>query len=526
MYHENIKYHTVSTRENVPALIVNSGGREFPLHSRMYPTKESKSFEKMFEPERYDTVLILGTGLGYHLIGIEPLITKYRKVILIDIISGIESEILKNEKTSFLCKNENVYFLTGMTLDYIEEKLHKLIDMENTRGISVLDHPASIRVFDSYYTGVRAVIENIINRKAASGATKKAFGTMYLKNAVKNLEQIHRFGSVSDLFGNFSPYHALVIASGPSLEYHISSILEHRECFFIIAVDSAVPVLLERGIIPDFMISVDPQAYICEHLLGCDLSLVFSVFSITSSSHAVSIFTGDMTAGRVLLSFNSHPLSQVIDQLYNEPAGSVDSATGSVAGDAVNLAYRLGFRKIGLLGCDFSFSDYVIYSRGTAYQRRYSKIFQNRFQNAETSNFNYIMKSSRGYKCCGRFSRRSFDQYRIALEDFIRQQGIKNLYSINGKGIPLKGAPETEFREFLKGSETCKTDRAGYIRNLISGSDHDLQAVSPKEVRDFLLQKSVFAEFVKASAGADVSDRMKGKIYRIIKKTVSTQLSK
>ncbi len=107
--------------------------------------------------------------------------------------------------------------------------------------------------------------------------------------------------------------------------------------------------------------------------------------------------------------------SQLIEELHPGAVGS-SIPTGTVAGDAILLAVRLGLRPIALAGFDFCFGDHAIYARNTAYQRRYALFFQDRFGPIEMRNLAYIMKSSGGHLVDGRFSRRSFGSYRESIE--------------------------------------------------------------------------------------------------------------
>ena len=145
-------------------------------------------------------------------------------------------------------------------------------------------------------------------------------------------------------------YPVLVITSGPSLEKHLRRIYNSQHLFFIIAVDSSLPVLLSRRIMPDFLISIDPQPFISEHLINAELS--YTIFIFTLSTYPL-LFNNRFS----LLSLNSHPFSQVINELFPDKIGSIDSLTGTVAGDALKFAYLSVFKAVMLIGFDFSFSD-------------------------------------------------------------------------------------------------------------------------------------------------------------------------
>ncbi|MCP4134900.1 MAG: motility associated factor glycosyltransferase family protein [bacterium] len=504
-----IPYEIVPTKEEFPTLVVNLDGREVPLHSKFRPSRESETLKDNFLPEKYDLLIVLGTGLGYHLAPLEEKIHEYSRIILVDILGGIEEHIQKNKKTGFLADSKKTAFVCGNELSLIEKKLSELIDMESAAGISVLEHPASVRLFGEYYNEVKNSIQKIINNKAGNTATKKAFGSLYLRNIIKNLGSVKNFKPINKLFNRFSEHPAIIIASGPSLEESIGLLKENSNKFFIIAVDSALPVLYQHAISPDIVLSIDPQPYIFEHFREALSSGTIPVFSLSASPLVVQKYKG-------FLSLNSHPLSQILLELYPGAVGSIDSGTGSVAGDALFLAQKLGFSSIGILGLDFSFNNYIIYAKGTAYQKRYSQYFQDRFSPVEKLNFNYIMKSSKGFKHSGKFTRKSFIRYKETLENFTREHAA-NLYNINSMGIEIETVSRLSFTEFISTQCGGPIDKSS-IKSSILLNTKDLDSIiSTKQLKELLSDKNLFNKLMEASLGNMGNNQKTGKFISLIK---------
>lgn len=446
----NIKYEIVPARDGNPVVLVEPDGKKIPLHSKINPGREGEAYRKRYDPDKFNLLIVLGTGLGYHLLPLAEKINRYRLVLLIDILRGIGPKISANPLTSFLTQSENVILFSGMSVDELTGRLKDLINLEEINGLSVVEHAPSIRIFGKYYGDIKDEINRLLNRQAGSLSARKAFGRLYLTNIIKNLKLTRDCRGVSAIYNSgktlLKDHPVLVITSGPSLDSFIDEIKKRSDRFFIIAVDSALPILIQRGILPDFAVSIDPQPFINEHFSSFDLGHTLPVFSFSAHYSLVMRYGG-------YLSLNTHPVSQLIEELFPGRVGSIDSRTGSVAGDAIMLALKAGFRKIGLAGFDFSFSNYIIYARGTAYQRRYAEFFQNRMMNAETSNFNYIMKSSRGYRERGKYTRKSFIQYKESIEKFIGGYDTGIFHNINETGLPLEGVENRGFSDFIE--QTC-----------------------------------------------------------------------
>ena len=63
-----ISYEIIKTRQGLESLVVSAGGKEYPLHSRVNPERDGDLFRGKLDPSRYDLLIVLGTGLGYHLL--------------------------------------------------------------------------------------------------------------------------------------------------------------------------------------------------------------------------------------------------------------------------------------------------------------------------------------------------------------------------------------------------------------------------------------------------------------------------
>ncbi len=500
-------YRVEKSSQGADTLLVKTGTGEVPIHSRVDPVREGHLYPERFDPGRYDLLIVLGTGLGYHLKGLEPRIGEYGRVICVDALEGVETHIAGNPVTSFLVKSPKVMFITGKDPGEAGKRLAELVDLDASRGVSVIEHPASLRAFEEYYGAVRWEIEKLIDMKAGNRATRKAFGSLYLRNALRNFGLLDGIGPVGKLFGAFSGMTAVIAASGPSLDGDAEAIRRNQNRFFIVAVDSALPALAGRGIVPDIVISIDPQPIVREHFIGCDTDRALVVCSLTSPPQ---VLRGQ---GRYL-SLNTHPFSQFAGEIYGEGVGSVDSRSGTVAGDAVELCARCGFSGIGITGLDFSFADFCIYARGTAYQRRYALHLQNRLATVEGRNCLYILRSSGGLRKEGRFTRKSFLGYRHSLEEHLRAGKMDNVVFLNDRGLLPAGARRSGLDEFMARHAMADLDKRDFITRMRA----DTRALSAAPGRTALREAArgeLFRRLVEASVGRECSDDEVGGYLRL-----------
>jgi len=492
---KDIKYRIEQSAANLPTLsIINESGKEFRIHSKYNPFGEAETLKEKFNPEKYNALIILGAGLGYHLLPLKEIKDKYKKIIIIDAINNINEEIVKNPETGFLTESGNIIFLTGLSQNEIQAEINNEIDFEKINGLDVIDHPSSVRAFHEYYSEVKKSIQLVINRKAGNLATTKAFGKLYLKNIFKNFNAFSNMYPVSAFFRAFSRYPVLVIVSGPSIENYIEEIKAHQNNFFIICAESALSSLMHNDIFPDFFLSIDPQPFIFEHVLNLTASNAIPIFTVSSHPFMLEKFRNS----RSLISLNTHPVSQIIDDMFPGKIGHIDSKTGTVAGDAIMAANEFSFNTIGLVGFDFSFPQFKIYPRGTAYQKRFANASR-RFNSIETINFNYVMKSSKGIKVDGKYTRKSFVQYKESIEKLIENFNNKRILNINNSGIPIKGIEHIELKSFIADFCVNKILKQKIIGEVIVKSQYAGDIVSFKKLNTYISEKNNFNEIINAS---------------------------
>jgi hypothetical protein len=504
------KYQIVNAADGSPSLLVRVNGRELPIHSRISPRTEEERFASLFDPEHFDTIIVLGLGLGYHLAPLKNTIRMFKQIIIIDAIEGIDRELNQSGISPFLFEEENVCLLTGKDQNELNEVLDNLLDFSQIRGITVIEHAASIRAFAEYYIPLKRDIQKMIDAKAANAATIKAFAPLYARNSLIGLSLLKGARPVSALFKKFTGMPAVIAASAPSIEKNIKHLFDIKDRCHIIAVDSALPVLLASSIIPDFTISIDPQAYVTEHFLNSpeNIPTIYSLSSFRMIHHRKPGF----------LTLGTHPVSQSLDQIY-PGIGSIDSGTGSVAGDALKFAVLAGFKDIAILGLDSCFSGGKIYAKGTAYQNRYSLVFQTRLNPVETSNKRYIRVSSRSLVFSGKATRRSFLQYKEKIEGMVKDLSCK-IFHVSEEGLRLMNTADIDFEEFV--SVFCKNAIAK--KDIFEGIIDKTKFIdsslikSKSEVLSNLIKTAVSSSQINNTRKETAINRLADRIFSLIKK--------
>ncbi len=142
----------------------------------------------------------------------------------------------------------------------------------------------------------------------------------------------------------------VVMGAGPSLDHSAAAIVELQKAgACTIAVDAAVVSLFKHGIVPDYIVTIDPMDYVAR-LLDVDQSKL----SATSLVYFPSANYGAVAAWqhKRYTAIGSHGRFEHFNRV--KPS-TVLFSSGSVIHPAVDLAVRAGAKNIYLAGADFGF---------------------------------------------------------------------------------------------------------------------------------------------------------------------------
>lgn len=164
-------------------------------------------------------------------------------------------------------------------------------------------------------------------------------------------------GDVASLFGLARGKHALIVASGPTLQTNLATLQAQlqtrRQDYLLISVDTALAFLLRHGIRPDIVVTIDDAIH--GSRLPADQSAQTTlVYYPTVPTAALLAWQGPRKAA-----YSRSPMYQALMQEI--PKGTLHSG-GSVIHPAVDLAVQMGCQQVILLGTDFAFPGELTHS--------------------------------------------------------------------------------------------------------------------------------------------------------------------
>lgn len=251
------------------------------------------------------------------------------------------------------------------------------------------------------------------------------------ENVISNIRHMLHGYNVSQL-QNFlkGEIPAFVVSAGPSLNKNIEQLKKVGNKGCIIAVDTAIKPLLNRGILPDFFVIVDGKkpTELMDHPLISKIPLV------TCTIVAKGIM--DLHKGKKFFYTSDNPLELLLFKEVRRYAGEVHklypttlATGGSVANSAFSLAYFMNAKNIIFVGQDLALTNNRTHADGT-FQEKMSKISEQEQKDT------FLVEGIHGNEV---YTRTDFYRYLKWFEENIESNQMKHVIDATQGGAKIHG---------------------------------------------------------------------------------------
>ncbi len=419
------------------------------IHSKYNPIREA---EKNLEGDFFKTgdvksaCVFFGLGLGY----LPELYIKKNKnanLIIVEPDIFIFLFFLSSRDLSDFFKHKNLSMLLGV---YPNEVMD-FFSATKQENLPIFKQPSLIAVSSAWFNELEVLKKRREEKDKLNKNTLKKFGKIWLKNLLKNIEQIEKLNGIIEFENLFKNYKALVIAAGPSLNAHLKIIKPFVNSFVLIVTDTAVRACLREGITPDFILLMDSQYWNYLHL--SDLNIKDSIL-VTETSVYPAVFRIKTRA--TLLCASSFPLSIYIEELIGNKGKLVTG--GSVATAAWDFARVLGCTEIIMAGLDLAFPNFQTHFFGSRFEEN-SNSNSSRFTPTETSShrslYSAVPEIADGYKNSVLTDKR-MKMYAWWFESKLEEFKTIKTYNLDPQGLKIPNMPAISKAEFFKKAENSR----------------------------------------------------------------------
>jgi hypothetical protein len=181
----------------------------------------------------------------------------------------------------------------------------------------------------------------------------------FTRNAFLNLKEFIYARPVSELFGKARGMPVFIVGAGPSLDKTVAYLREVRGRGYIIAVDSALATLLQQGIKPDFVASIDFTKHTLNYFKDIDTRELSLIFDLEICPEVLGIFKGQKYA----IHLPKKSVSEWVTSVVGDK-GAIEKGL-SVSHSAALLAIRMEASEIILIGQDLAYPRSQWHAKGS-----------------------------------------------------------------------------------------------------------------------------------------------------------------
>ena len=202
-------------------------------------------------------------------------------------------------------------------------------------------------------------IKNMCLTITASKTAADTFGKLEERNAVRNIRTME---SVTYIPSQNVCDTAVIVASGASLPNYLELLRTLQNKALILALPSSVKYLNSLGIIPDFVIAVDPGYATLYHL--CSLKVETSLICPLSINPAI------LRLPNITPIFFSYE-NETDRKVFANTDVIRSCSEGSVIFNSIRIVRQLGAKNVILMGQDFSFCSHRSHVAGGYFETEF-----------------------------------------------------------------------------------------------------------------------------------------------------------
>lgn len=460
---QGIVFQVIDAKNHSKTIEIADGESFFLVHSKYNPEKEAERMIKDLDLSGLNSIIVIGFGLGYHLLQLYQQIKKTGiKLFIIVTKPELLKESLKHNDFTGLFKADLVYLYlqedinTNQLGDFIGRRIDQVY--ENI-GICLL--PAYKKYDKLNYKLILSEIKYILKMIKLNQNTIIKRSYSWEENLIGNLSLFLKNQGIEPLKGVLRNEPAIIVSAGPSLKKNVAYLKKVKGKALIIAVDAVLANLLGKDVIPDIVMVLDGYKYTLKHFEGLDYSKFKDTILVGAPQFFHNIFAE--WPGPVVFAPTYGMTEKLINWVENLSTfkGRIKIG-GSIAHLAFGFAYHIGANPIVLIGQDLAFTDGFTHAEGVAYNAKVSDSMKNSkvYFEIEDIHGNSVWTQSQLYQYLQWFNREIND---------IKQQNkrIKFINATEG-GAKIEGTEVMSLQDAINKYCQMKIKAAEKIKNKVN----------------------------------------------------------
>ena len=350
------------SKSGLPTVSVPVAGRRIYLHSKYQPLDEARKLADTSSLNEKTVVVIHGFALGYHVEAIFDRVGRETQFVVFEPDVRMLAAAFSHRDLSKLLSSKRLHLFTRNDRSALMLRLHDQQAMVHV-GLGSIEHGPSVQAHPDFFRESKALIDEFAAFCKTSIQTIVLNGRRTAENISHNLGWYVAAPGIHALKNKDAGKPAIIVSAGPSLRKNKHLIKDAVGRATIIAVQTTLQPLLDMGIEPDYVTSLDYHD-ICTRFfekLPANLRTRLIV-EPKASAKVMELFPGPISiTGN---DFADKLIRPTLPHLSKDRL----RAGATVAHLAFYLAEYLGCDPIIFVGQDLGFSDGLSYSPGTSYE--------------------------------------------------------------------------------------------------------------------------------------------------------------
>lgn len=405
------------------------------IHSAFDPRGEATQFAERSHIAEGDSILLYGFGLGYHVEAVLDRIGPDGRLRIMEFNGEILEAACSCRELGGIFSDARVSILLGIDKKSALKEFELALKILQEKSGKLLIHPPSLSSIPGEFKDFENLFELVRLEKRTSGK----FSTLEEKNFQKNRAMALASDGASGLYGKFNGKTGIVASAGPSLDIAMPYLELLMGKASILATDTAFPILVEAGIVPDFVASIDPQNQSLMHFQGYFGQNSTLLFTPASNPEVVRNYKGEK---RVFIASAQKRLLGEDAELFSQKGETPEG--GSVACVGLDLMARFGFNPIILCGQDCCFSMKRSYAAnnalGITWQNSLGGLTLDDFHLSHIQAQKQVWTEDRfGGKTP---THQNLFSYRNYIEQIVRSNSKTKFYNFHSMGLSIRMAED------------------------------------------------------------------------------------
>ncbi|MGB4660457.1 MAG: 6-hydroxymethylpterin diphosphokinase MptE-like protein [Mobilitalea sp.] len=351
---------TEEAKDGESYLSFHKDGKNYRINSSYSPKHEAEKWVEQFAFLNMNIAITM-FGLGTGSFARELLNKKEKNDVLIVYEPSAELFIYvlhHYNLTDLLSSTGMLLVVEGLNESDFHNMLRMCVNITNLYTQIQCTHPYYEELFTESYVEYWKELRDNYYYTIKSINTEISFGERFIENNMRNLKYLRDSVSLKDIKSEIdTEIPAIIVAAGPSMGRNIEALKNAKGKAYIFVVDRILQYVLDQGIEPDFIVTMDPTKPLEYFSDRTDITI--PLITVYDANWKIL----QLHKGKKIIAICFDYLQKIYKQLDKKP--EIYDIGTSVATVTFAACRKLGFKTIILVGQDLAFDGESTHAGGS-----------------------------------------------------------------------------------------------------------------------------------------------------------------